>query len=240
MGLEDYQLCAQLGAGPDGVAYRATGADAATTVVVLDLARARADAGRWARLVPRLRLAAGLEHPAAIRILELGLEHPAPYAVQEWVGETTLVTADKADLPANVPATGALIRAVAGALAVAHRLGIAHGRLGPDQVFLTKGGHVKLDFGGASVGFPQDRDRVSANQPSAEQREDTSLAELRAADLYGLGALISWLGAEREDSQLGKIARELMAEDATERPTALEVQARLLRAAADGRNRRLD
>ena len=43
---------------------------------------------------------------------------------------------------------------LAAALAEAHRLGLAHGRLGPDQVFLTATGGVKLDFSGASVGFP--------------------------------------------------------------------------------------
>ena len=58
MGLEGYQLRYQLGAGRDGIAFRATAADGVTTVLVLDLARGRADSVRWARLVPRLRLAA--------------------------------------------------------------------------------------------------------------------------------------------------------------------------------------
>ena len=39
MGLEGYQLRSQLGAGRDGIAFRATAPDAATTVLVFDLAR---------------------------------------------------------------------------------------------------------------------------------------------------------------------------------------------------------
>jgi hypothetical protein len=94
MGLEGYQLRSQLGAGRDGVAFRATAPDAVTTVLVFDLARARADSVRWARLVPRLRLASQLAHPSAIKILEMGLDDEAPWAVLEWTGETTLATAD--------------------------------------------------------------------------------------------------------------------------------------------------
>ena len=88
MGLDDYRLRAQLGAGPDGVAYRAETGDGQTRVVVYDLSRARALPGRWERLVPRLRLAAELTHPASIRILELGVEHDPPYVVLEWSGTT--------------------------------------------------------------------------------------------------------------------------------------------------------
>ena len=63
MALEGYQLRAQLGAGPDGIAYQATATDGVTTVLVLDLALARSDTVRWASLVPRLRLAARPDAP---------------------------------------------------------------------------------------------------------------------------------------------------------------------------------
>ncbi len=99
MNIEGYQLRTQLGAGPDGIAYQATRRpDGGMTVAVLDLARGRGDEPRWRRLVPRLRLAAQLAHPSAIRILQLALDPAAPYAVLEWPGETTLATATKSEL----------------------------------------------------------------------------------------------------------------------------------------------
>ena len=101
MSLDRYRLRAQLGAGPDGVAYRAIAEDGATEVEVIDLDAARRDAGRWKVLAPRLRVAAQLVHPSAIRMLELELEHDRPYAVLEWVGATTLA----ASVAANGPKT---------------------------------------------------------------------------------------------------------------------------------------
>ena len=46
-----------------------------------------------------------------------------------------------------------LVRTVAGVLEDAHRLGLAHGRLGPGQVFLVDG-RPRLDFTGIDAGFP--------------------------------------------------------------------------------------
>ena len=66
MALARYRLLAQLGAGADGISYRAAVADGGeggslgeTVGELRDLGRARADAGRWASLTRRLRLAAG-------------------------------------------------------------------------------------------------------------------------------------------------------------------------------------
>ena len=85
MSLERYRLQAQLGAGPDGISYRALAEEGETPVEVRDLSRALEVAGRWEWLAPRLRLAARLEHPSAIRVLELGLADDSPYASLECV-----------------------------------------------------------------------------------------------------------------------------------------------------------
>ena len=235
MALEGYQLRAQLGAGPDGIAFQANAPDRATTVLALDLTAARADSSRWPGLVSRLRLAKGLEHPGAIQILDLGLYEKPPFAILEWPGETTLATAAATDLPGTPRETWALVRACSGALAAAHRLGIAHGRLGPDQVFLTAEGQIKLDFSGTAVGFPHARARADTlDDAPPSPREPGTLADLRSADLFNLGVLIAQIergnagGPEdkahplratgQDEGALGKLARELMAEDPAEAP----------------------
>ena len=145
MSLNRYRLRAQLGAGPDGVAYRAITLDGETEVEVRDLSAARRVPGRWERLVPRLRMAAQLDHPSAIRVLELGLEDDPPYVVMEWVGVTTLAESVRASGPKSRHEAMELIRTVAEALKAAHRLGLPHGRLGPGHVLLAGPTQPKLD-----------------------------------------------------------------------------------------------
>ncbi len=242
MGRLDYQLRSQLGAGRDGIAFRATRRpDGATMALVLDLARAQADSVRWARLVPRLKLASQLSQPSALKVLELELNDEAPRAILEWAGETTFASASSGRLPATEHAAVELLLPLAGALAEAHRLGSAHGRLGPDQVFLSDSGDAKLDFTGVSAGFPPEAKQSIASNAFEVKTEAANLADLRSADLHGLGVLINWLQASsddpargdlrpntsRDDSQLGKLACELMAFDPAERPSAQEVVARL-------------
>ena len=162
MSLDRYRLRAQLGAGPDGVAYLALAEDGETEVEVRDLSAARRDTSRWERLVPRLRLAARLDHPVALRVLELGLEHDRPYAVIEWAGLTTLAESVKTGGPKTRHEAMEVIRAIADAAKGAHRLGLSHGRLAPCYVLLAGPTEPRLDFTGAAVGFPVNPEPVAA------------------------------------------------------------------------------
>ena len=196
--------------------------DGVTPVLVLDLSRALSDPVRWASLVPRLRLASQLTHPSAKRILELGLEQESSLrgagmgrrndardsherrAARVGAGDPR---ADSCRWPACSRRRIAWVLLMAG--------------LGLDQVFLTAEGQVKLDFSGASVGFPRDGMPSMAPGASENRAGDASLAALRSADLYGLGVLIAWLDrgeaaapgedplriTTREDSMLGTLAR---------------------------------
>jgi serine/threonine protein kinase/class 3 adenylate cyclase len=237
MSLECYRLVAQLGAGPDGVAYRAVAGDGKTEVSVYDLSAARADASRWSTLAPRLRMAAQLAHPAAIRVLELGLEEDPPYIIMEWVGTTALTALVRAAGLRGRHDAMELIHAAAGAVRAAHRLGLSHGRIWPAHVLMVGATRPKLDFTGAAVGFPCEADSVGF-QFAADGRK---LAVDMAADLHDLGALFSWLLADPGEqldrrssaadsdaaSPLGRLVRDLLADDPAERPSAREVQERL-------------
>ena len=255
MGLDRYRLLAQLGAGSDGISYRAEEGGvgrpvlSATAVEVREVSRARVEAARWERLVPRLRLAAGLAHPAVVRVLDAGLEAEPPYVALEWVGTSTMAEVPGARRgspdPDGMTSPRAdaieLIRTLAGALEEAHRLGLAHGRLGPGQVFLVDG-RPKLDFTGLDAGFPVGS-AVSRALDAAcrDPRAGAGPAADRAADLYSLGVLCVWLltgqtgQTDRElciaglDSGpvLGGVIRGLLAEDPADRPTASEVRERL-------------
>jgi eukaryotic-like serine/threonine-protein kinase len=242
MSFDQYRLLAQLGAGPDGVAYRALAPDGETMVEVCDLSRARAVIRRWSELTSRVRLAQQIEHPVALRVLELGLDDEPAYVALEWVGTATLASTPNKWGTQNNLEVIALGRAIAGALAAAHRIGLSHGRLAPDQVLSLGGAQPKLDFTGVSAGFPA----LGARTGSPESGDGTTVAasrpaDERASDLYQLGALFVWLltgsrfqpgqrldrpGLE-ESGVLGILTRKLLGNDPAERPSASEITRQL-------------
>ena len=240
MGLDGYRLRAQLGAGPDGVAYRAETEDGRTPVIAYDLSSARAEPGRWKRLLPRLRLAAELDHPGAIRILELGSEEDPPYAILEWTGSTTLAAAVEAGLTSE-ETTRTVGRALTEAVGAAHRLGLAHGRLIAERVFVGEDGQPKLDFTGAQVGFPAGELQPARFADTTHAHsEPADMGSERAGDLYDLGALLELLQSSRTGKQtpesdvgmeadraLRTLIVKLRSPDPAERPTAGEVQTQL-------------
>ncbi len=250
MALDRYRLLAQLGAGTDGVSYRAAIADVGNgltldeaAVELRDVSRARADAGRWGQLVPRIRLAGRLEHPAIVRVLDPGIDRDPPCVALEWVGTATLAEAAGSSGPMSRDDAVELAGVLAAALEEAHRLGLSHGRLGPGQI-LVADGRPKLDFTGIDAGFPVGS--VASRALDADCRDPRAIAgggpaAERAADLYGLGVLLVWLltGATgREDRELctagpdsgpvlGALIRDLLADEPADRPAAREVRERL-------------
>ncbi|MBU6532656.1 serine/threonine-protein kinase [Streptomyces sp. NPDC057245] len=166
MGLEGrlvggrYRLLRRAGSGRSGTVWRA-----------LDEAADREVAVRWPRLpgVPEgetyrraahrlyreARAAARVDHPAAVRILDVVVEDAGldglPWIVMEWVqGESLHEVLRRGPVP---PAEAARIGlAVLGALRAAHAVGIVHRAVRPANVLLGRHDRVVLtDFGTAHL-----------------------------------------------------------------------------------------
>lgn len=137
MNLGPYRLLAQLGAGFDGVAYRAIDTRDESPAEVRLLSGVRVDPNRWAAAARRLRLAAQLEHPSQHRIRELALDLSSPYVALDEVHGKWLGDELKGALPISPASALATIHELTDVLTEAHRLGLAHGQLGPRSVLVN-------------------------------------------------------------------------------------------------------
>jgi serine/threonine protein kinase/class 3 adenylate cyclase len=232
MPLDQYRLRTQIGAGKDGVAYRAQAGNDGPPVEVRVLTGAAAP--RRETLARQLRLAALLKHPAAVRVLELGLEHEPPYVVLEWTGGKSLADDLAGRVPLPVEQVLDLARELAGGLAAAHRLGLVHGRLSAATVRRTDAGALKTDYTSLETLT------AGAPHPPAEwdglagtRESSLVLAPQPPTDIHNLGTLLHWLlngGSEIPNPAaegLRRLIQEMRAPDPADRPLAGEVEDRL-------------
>jgi serine/threonine protein kinase/class 3 adenylate cyclase len=236
MAFHDYELLAQLGAGPDGVAYQARNRQG-ETVLLREIAAARNDSARWPGLSKRLRTAALLTACGAQAVIDIALDHEPPYIATEWVERVTL-----AECTGRFGSGAAAIAELAYSLALvlidAHRLGLAHGAIWPDAVLYD--GSPRLDFTGlrtetASISTQADARSEEANS----SRVQAGNVDDPRRDLYQLGLLLTWVRGNIAAPGSGSVTqsdgsdvlecliRELLADDPLARPTAREVVERL-------------
>jgi len=86
-----------------------------------------------------------LSHPGLARVYDAADNGECAYVVSEWVDGTTLGEA-LVDGPLDPGEATRLLRGAADAIAAAHRLGVVHGRLHPDNLLLTRGGTKITDI----------------------------------------------------------------------------------------------
>jgi hypothetical protein len=194
-----YEILEEAGRGGMGVVYRARDRRLGRDVAVKCVAEG-ARASQRARLENEARMAARLSHPSIATVYALE-ERPAAgagqadlFLISEFVRGETL----RAVLARGPLARADLDRyaqAIAGGLAAAHREGIAHGDLKPENVIAGAGGEIKiLDFGLAA----QRRDAVPLAAPEALAGTPGYMApeQLRGqpadprADVFAFGVLL--------------------------------------------------
>jgi serine/threonine protein kinase len=149
--LAHYEITAPLGEGGMGVVYRATdtklGREVAVKVLPTGLT---ADVERRQRFRQEAMLAAAFNHPNIATVHDVGEQDGVTYIVMELVRGESLRSLIRTK-PLDTARAIDIAVGVAAGLARAHREGVLHRDLKPDNVVLTDEGVPKiLDFVSAS------------------------------------------------------------------------------------------
>jgi Tol biopolymer transport system component len=146
--LGPYEIVSLIGAGGMGEVYKARdtrlGRDVAVKVLPASFA---VDPERLRRFEQEARAVAALSHPGILAVYDIGQHDGTPYLVSELLeGESLRELLARGPLSHRKAIAYAI--QIAQGLAAAHSKDIAHRDLKPDNVFITRDGHVKiLDFG---------------------------------------------------------------------------------------------
>ena len=192
-----FLLLNRLATGGMGVVYRVLDTKLKRIAALKRLspnALGRADA--HARFARECEAIARLDHPNVVRVFEAGVVHDEPYLVMEFIRGGTLAKGDRPN-PMPTRAAVAALEAVARGVHFAHKNGVLHRDLKPNNVLVTEHGVPKVaDFGLAKVTDNDDPltrtgEFLGTPQfmaPEQVRGDPTQISE--RTDVYGLGALM--------------------------------------------------
>jgi serine/threonine-protein kinase len=181
-----------LGRGPTGPVYLALHGDTGRKVA-LKIVPPNALNRPFMRVFSRsVQIALGLKHPRAAKVIDGGLQNGSLYVAVELLKGTTLLEFVRTNGPMPADQAAALLAQVAGAVQAGHGLGLLHGNLKPENVFLTGKLEVKLtDYGlgrGHAEYLRNHADKAGTLVYSLAP-EQWSAEPVPASDFYQLGVL---------------------------------------------------
>jgi serine/threonine-protein kinase len=149
------------------------------------------------RLVREARAAGRLRHPNIVTIFDTGEHDGRPFIAMEFVRGETLGSLVRRQVPLSLASRLEKIEGACAGLAHAHRLGVVHLDIKPDNLMLDESGIVKvLDFGIARVlqtGLLVTRQLGGTLRYMSPEQIDGQPLDHRS-DIFSLGcALFEWI-----------------------------------------------
>ena len=246
--LGPYGILAPLGAGGMGEVYRARDTNLERDVAIKVLPTSVAsDPDRLARFGREARAVAALSHPNILSIFDFGTHEGVSYAVMELLEGETLGGKLEAGPISPRQAVNYAIQ-IAKGLSAAHEKGVVHRDLKPDNLFVTRDGHLKiLDFGLAKrVEAPEPGEESGAAMASRHTEPGTVMGTLgymspeqvrglpvdHRSDLFSFGAILYELLSGRKAFKR-ETASDTMAAILKEEPPELSGSGRNIPASLD-------
>jgi predicted Ser/Thr protein kinase len=194
-----YPVNSRLAAGGEAEVFLCFHPDWKTLVAVKWMRAEAADRGDWKeRFARQGALLNGLEHPSIVRVFDQGEHQGRPFLVTEYIQGRTLEQYARDTRPDPAQAVE-IVAQVAAALGHAHRVGVYHQDVKPDNVLIDDRGRVRLiDFGVAwfrpAWGGGADPHGCTAGTLGYLSPEQASGGEVTArTDVFALGGVLYFL-----------------------------------------------
>jgi serine/threonine-protein kinase len=191
-----YRLVAQQGSGGMAVIYKAVDMELGRTVAIKILRPSLTDdPGLLARFRNEARSVANLNHPNIVTLYDVGSEGPTQYIVMEFVDGLDLKRIIKTEGILTVERALKLAVGICAGIGFAHRAGLVHADVKPQNILVTRDGIVKVtDFGIAqafNAARPGERVSVVWGSPHYFAPEQARGEQpTPASDVYSIGIVM--------------------------------------------------
>ncbi len=193
-----YRLLAQQGSGGMAVIYKATDLALGRTVAVKILRPSLTNDPEFLkRFRQEARNVANLSHPNIVTVHDVGQDGNTHYIVMEYVDGEDLKKLIRASAPFSIDRALSIAIKICAGVGYAHRAGLVHADVKPQNVLVTENDNVKVtDFGiaqalTATKPRDQERQRVVWGSPhyfSPEQAQGEPPTP--ASDVYSIGIVL--------------------------------------------------
>lgn len=230
--IDNYRIISQLGAGGMGQVYLAEDQRLSRKVALKLLpTKFTEDPERLSRFEQEARAASSLNHPNIITVYEIGSLDSTHYIAMEYIEGRTLRQVLKSNQLSILGLVDIAIQVVE-ALGAAHRTGIVHRDVKPENIMLRPDGYVKvLDFGVAKLmaagekpfdGYRTDPGKVVGTVRYMSPEQIRGQAVDGRSDIFSLGIVLYELVTGKAPFE-GESAGDLMAAILTRDPEPLRM-----------------